>query len=179
VSASDVKVVPAGRLDALRCLALRRDVIGEGRWFITTSAELTTNVDEEERRILAAREDPRSLYLVARRPGARVAGLLTASVGPLARMAHAAKLEVMVASAQRGHGVGSALLSACCRWADDHEEITKLGLTVFADNERALALYARHGFREEGRREREYRLADGSFRDDVLLYRFCPPDPRR
>jgi len=170
------KVVSAGRLDALRCLALRRDVLAEERWFITRADELTTTVDEEERRILAARDDPRSLYLVARLPGSRVAGLLTATAGPLRRMHHAAKLEVMVAREHRGAGVGRALLKACCRWADEHDTVEKLGLTVFADNERARALYAQFGFREEGRRPREYRMADGTYRDDVLLHRFCPPD---
>lgn len=171
-----MKIARAGRLDALRCLALRREVLAEERWFITRRDELTTTVDAEEQRILAARDRDAHLYLVARLPGARVAGLLTASTGPLARLAHVAKIEVMVGAAHRGQGVGAALMDACCQWADAHQTVTKLGLNVFADNDAAQALYRRCGFREEGRRPREYRMADGSYRDDVLMYRFCPPD---
>ena len=42
---------------------------------------------------------------------------------------------------------------------------------MFADNTRAVELYRRLGFEEEGRRVREYKLADGTYRDDLLLYR--------
>ena len=48
----------------------------------------------------------------------------------------------------------------------------KLSLSVFSDNDRAIALYEASGFGIEGRREREYRLADGSYRGDVLMSRF-------
>lgn len=169
-----LRVVPARPLDALDCLALRRDVLAEGEWFITEPDELTTTVDDEEARIRAS-QGGGHLYLVARRPGARVVGLLTVHTGPLRRMAHAGKLEVMVARAHRGHGVGRALVQAACDWADAHDRVEKLGLTVFAGNARAQGLYRSMGFVEEGRRPREYKLADGSYRDDVLMYRFCPP----
>jgi RimJ/RimL family protein N-acetyltransferase len=42
---------------------------------------------------------------------------------------------------------------------------------VFAHNARAVALYRKFGFEEEGRRLREYRFADGSWRDDILMAR--------
>ena len=167
--------MPARAMDALDCLALRREVLAEGDWFITEADELTTTVDDEEARIRAALGG-RNLYLVARQPGVRVAGLLTVNVGPLRRMQHAGKLEIMVGAAHRGQGIGRALLRGACAWGDAHDVVEKLGLMVFGGNERAQALYRSEGFAEEGRRVREYKLADGSYRDDVLMYRFCPPE---
>ena len=154
------------------CLALRRRIHDEGIGFIRLPHEVVETIDDEEARI-TSHVGARGLYVVARLPGVRAAGLLTAHVGAFERMRHAAKLEVMVDPAHRGQGVGRALLEACCAWADAEPSVEKLSLSVFADNAPALALYRSLGFLEEGRRPREYRLADGSYRDDVLMYRFC------
>jgi ribosomal protein S18 acetylase RimI-like enzyme len=134
--------------------------------------EFNLTVDEVETRI-ARRIGSQGLYLVARLPKGRVAGLVTATVGGLERMQHAAKLEVLVDANCRGQGIGRALMEACCAWADAEPSIEKLSLSVFADNEPAIGLYQSLGFLEEGRRLREYRMSDGSYRDDVLMYRFC------
>ena len=47
--------------------------------------------------------------------------------------------------------------------------LEKLSLAVYAHNLPALSLYRALGFQEEGRRVGEYRFADGSLRDDVLM----------
>ena len=86
-------------------------------------------------------------------------------------MQHCGKLEIMVSARHRGVGIGRALMAYALDWARE-SVLTKIGLTVYADNERAIALYRSLGFEEEGRRPREYRLPDGSYRDDLLLYRF-------
>jgi RimJ/RimL family protein N-acetyltransferase len=87
-------------------------------------------------------------------------------------MRHCAKLEIMVAERSRGQGVGRRLMSAAMEWAVAHPTITKVGLSVFSENVRATKLYREFGFVEEGHRVREYRLEDGSYRDDVLMYRW-------
>lgn len=165
---------PAGVSDAPGILALRRAVLAEGTWFITRADEVRGGIDAEIRRLRDLERSGNSLCTVAHHEG-RVVGLLVCTGGVLARMRHTAKLEVMVAEAQRGQGLGRALLAAACEWLDGHAEVEKLGLSVFADNERALALYRRLGFVEEGRRPREYRFEDGTYRGDVLMYRDRAP----
>ena len=78
----------------------------------------------------------------------------------------------MVGQAHRGEGIGRALLAAAIAWATETEAVEKLSLSVFSDNVRAIALYEAAGFVVEGRREREYRMSDGSYRGDVLMSRF-------
>lgn len=74
------------------------------------------------------------------------AGIISGA--PLA--GHRALLGTMwVAPRARGRGVGDALVEAIIEWAG------RLGaagvhLDVFADNERAIALYRRHGFVDRG-----------------------------
>jgi RimJ/RimL family protein N-acetyltransferase len=167
-----LKIEQARPLDALPTLALHRAVLAEREWFITLPHELDLTLEEREHQIRGFDESDNCVFLVARIPQERCVGFLTLRGGTLSRLRHAAKLEVMVAPQWRGHGVGKALLGAGIAWAEASSVLTKVGLAVFATNERALALYRRFGFSEEGRRPREYRLEDGSFRDDVLLYRF-------
>ena len=146
-------------------------MLAEERWFITRPDELRGGVDGEVRRLRDIARNDASLCLVARGEQS-VLGLLVLTGGPLARMRHTSKLEVMVDASVRGQGLGRALVQASVEWLDAHPTVEKLGLSVFDDNERAIALYRSLGFVEEGRRPREYKLADGSYRGDVLLYRW-------
>ena len=50
----------------------------------------------------------------------------------------------------QGRGVGKALMQALLDLADSWTPYTRLELTVYADNARAIALYKQFGFDEEG-----------------------------
>ena len=52
---------------------------------------------------------------------------------------------------QRNRGRGSEGLSLAIDYCWNHLNLSRLTLSAFADNDRAIALYARLGFREEGR----------------------------
>jgi ribosomal protein S18 acetylase RimI-like enzyme len=164
-----IRVEAARPLDALPTLALHRKILAEGRFFVTRTDEFVRTLDQREREIAVLEAAPNSCFLVARLPETRVAGFLTANGGGLARTRHVARVELMVAAAWRRRGVGKALVEGVIAWAEQGEEIRKLSLTVLADNEPAIALYRACGFFEEGRRLREYREADGSWRDDILM----------
>lgn len=57
-------------------------------------------------------------------------------------------------------------------WAESHPRIEKVELRVRATNARAIALYKRFGFVEEGRFEKRIRLPDGSYIADLSMARF-------
>lgn len=171
-------VTEASSRDALPLLALKREVLAERDWFITLPEELTTTLDDQVALVRELRDAPNSVLLVARRERGRVVGAVTLMGGALARTRHAARLEILVDPAHRGRGVGRALMTAALAWAEANPVLTKVGLSVFATNERAIALYRSMGFVEEGRRPREYRMEDGTWRDDILFYRFVgEPQP--
>lgn len=121
------------------------------------------------------------LLLVAERPDAQgamevvgTAGLHPA--GPAVRRRHAMHLGISVAGQAQGQGVGSALMQALCDYADRWGHVLRLELTVFVDNERAIALYRRFGFEREGV-HRGFALRDGAYVDVVSMARLHPAPP--
>ena len=167
--------------DAAALVALYRDVLAEGRYFITRLGELS---DTPERRAAMlrgfARQDNAACLIAHRRDGPLL-GMISIRGGTLSRMRHVGKLEILVSAEARGQGVGRALMVAGLAWAEENPVLRKVGLSVFADNTRAVALYRSLGFEEEGHRRGEYIESDGTLRDDLLLYRWverpAPPPP--
>ena len=157
--------------DAGSVLNLHRSVLEEREFFITLPTEFGGNVYGVVQRIQEAAKHPSSLFIVAEVDG-EMKGFLTVTGGVLSRMRHTGKLEIMINRYARGQGVGRALMEACMLWARNNPSIEKLGLSVFTTNTRAISLYEEMGFKEEGRRTREYKMGDGTYRDDVLMYCF-------
>jgi len=170
-SIGQFRVEEARQRDALAALDLYRRVLGEERWFITRGDEYTFSLEEMSQRVADMGASPNSTFLVARSETRQVAGMLLVFGGALSRMRHTGKLEVLVDHAQRGTGVGRALLTAGLEWAVANPVLEKIGLSVFSDNERALSLYRAFGFEQEGCRKGEYLMEDGTYRDDLLLQR--------
>lgn len=122
------------------------------------------------------------LLLVAERPGADGqpevvgnAGLHPA--GQALRRRHAMSMGIAVWSEAQGQGVGAALMQALCDWADNWGQVLRLELSVFADNARAIALYRRFGFVQEGL-HKAYALRDGQYVDTLSMARLHPAPPR-
>jgi RimJ/RimL family protein N-acetyltransferase len=60
-------------------------------------------------------------------------------------------------------------MGALIDWASRSPAAGKIELIVRSSNERALRLYRKFGFREEGRFRNRIRLADGSYIDDISM----------
>lgn len=86
------------------------------------------------------------------------------------RRRHAASIGMGVYDAFAGRGVGEALMRAALDLADNWLNITRLELSVFHDNERAIRLYRRMGFVEEGTYQ-NYAFRDGELVDALAMAR--------
>lgn len=102
--------------------------------------------------------------------GGRIVGHGDIYRGSLAANQHTAMLGIAVQQEYWGRGIGTALLEHLLQWAR-HHQVQKVKLNVFAHNERALALYRRFGFVEEGRERDEFRL-DGQSVDNIIMALF-------
>ncbi len=98
-------------------------------------------------------------------------GLHATSKSP--RRRHAAGLGMSVRDDWHGRGVGSALLAAAIDLADNWLNYTRIELTVYTDNDVALALYRKFGFEIEGTL-RDYAFRGGRFIDAYTMARIAP-----
>jgi phosphinothricin acetyltransferase len=80
-----------------------------------------------------------------------------------------AEASLYVGARHRGQGIGTALLQATIDLAEKNG-IWTLQAGIFPENRASLALVAKCGFREVGRRERLGKL-HGTWRDVLLLER--------
>ena len=120
-----------------------------------------------------AEAPPGAHQLVALIAGRQVgnSGLLPAHHSP--RRAHAAHFGLSVHDDYQGKGVGRALITAMLDLADRWTPFTRIELTVFHDNARAIALYKSVGFVEEGV-FRQYVLRNGVYVDAIAMARLRP-----
>jgi putative acetyltransferase len=108
-----------------------------------------------------------STFLVAERNG-RVVG----QVGLHARQRerHVGAIGITVCEAERGTGVGSALMAAIIDVGENWLDLRRLELEVYVDNAAAIALYERHGFEREGI-ARQAAFRDGEYVDVIRMAR--------
>ncbi|HXC53714.1 MAG TPA: GNAT family N-acetyltransferase [Rhizomicrobium sp.] len=89
------------------------------------------------------------------------------------RRAHCATIGMGVHDAFAGRGVGRALLAALLEQSDRWLNYSRLELTVWSDNARAIALYEQAGFAREGLL-RAYAFRDGAYADALTMARLKP-----
>src|SRR5215213_9647732 len=76
----------------------------------------------------------------------------------------------------QGRGVGTALMKAALDLADNWLNLTRVELTVYADNAAGVALYKKCGFEIEGTHPR-YAFRSGEYVDAYSMARIKPPSP--
>src|SRR5262249_39530631 len=127
--------------------------------------------DQERDWIREYTADPGKLFLVAEE-SRQIIGVLFLESGWRKKTVHVANLHMSVNRDWRNRGVGTVLLQSAIDWARSHSVIEKLGLAVFSSNSRAIRLYRKLGFVEEGRRPQEVKFGPDRYADDVLMYQF-------
>lgn len=164
-----MKIEAARPADLPAILALRQRLLQEGSWFVAQPEEESTQLGPWQRLLEGG-------ILRVARQGPLLLGVVMVRPGGLRRQRHVGALEIFIEESWRGKGVGRALMDDMLREVTARG-IEKLSLAVYADNLRAIALYRSLGFEEEGHRRGEYRMADGSYRDDLLMARWLSPPP--
>ena len=161
-----VEIRPATPADARGWIDHVSDVAAEGRFIRTEEPRWT--IREMRRRWRSSWTTERADLLAI--AGGKVIGSL--SVGrentPVTRLV--ASLGMSVDREWRGRGIGSALMSEVFRWAR-WAGIEKLALTVYPHNQRAINLYKKYGFVEEGRLTGHSKKTYG-YEDEIVMGRW-------
>jgi putative acetyltransferase len=168
---ADIAIRPARPGDAASFLEAYAGVAAEKR-FIQT--ERITRSARDYRRRFRHSWDDRAAHLLALE-GDRVVGSLSIRRDDHPATWHVATLGMFVIASHRGRGIGGALMSDALAWAHEHR-VERIELTVYPHNERAIALYRRFGFGEEGRLVRHAKKSYG-YEDEILMALWLGPEP--
>jgi putative acetyltransferase len=99
-----------------------------------------------------------------------VVGVIGLHTSSRPRVNHRGEIGMMVRDDWQGKGVGKAMMQAVVDLADKWLNLARIELTVFTDNEPAIALYRKFGFEIEGEL-RKYAFRDGEFVDAYSMAR--------
>ncbi|HEY2253162.1 MAG TPA: GNAT family N-acetyltransferase [Planctomycetaceae bacterium] len=163
--------------DVPSLLVHRREIIEEGEFVVTRPEEFDFSEEQELQRIRQSAEDLGKVLIVAEESG-KIVGMLFIESRVRKRLAHRATLHVTVGKAWRSRGVGTVLFEAAIDWAKAHPVIEQLCLAVFATNVRAIGLYRKFGFLDEGRQPQEVKFGPGQYVDNLLMYRLVKDENR-
>jgi len=99
-----------------------------------------------------------------------VVGVIGLHTSSRPRVNHRGEIGMMVRDDWHGKGVDTAMMRAVIDLADKWLNLARIELTVFTDNESAIALYRKFGFEIEGT-HRKYAFRDGDFVDAYAMAR--------
>jgi Acetyltransferase (GNAT) family. len=125
--------------------------------------------EADERSLIARLNRNKELILVAER-GGKIIGFLTLFVyfgGRSPKVQHVGEIGINIMDGYRDMGLGYKMMNYAIDWARCRGYM-KLCLSVFSSNERAIHLYKKCGFREEGRRKAQFKIGD-TYVDEVEM----------
>lgn len=165
-----VTIRTAATYDAAAILACSRATLTDSPEFnLLEPDELSFTVEQEAGWIRSHLEKPSHLCIVAENDRGEIVGLLNFNNGSRRRTSHAGSFGMNVSAAWRDLGLGSVLLEKFLGWARANNELERIGLCVHANNVRAIALYRKMGFREEGRIFKEIKYGPDHYADTVHM----------
>lgn len=116
--------------------------------------------------IWASRLDniPPGMYSLVAEIDSEVVGQIGLHVEQNPRRKHVATFGMGVRDNYQGKGVGSKLLSAAIDLAENWLNVQRMELTVYTDNDSAIALYKKYGFVIEGESQK-FAFRNGQYVD--------------
>lgn len=150
------------KIDDAQCIvSAEQDIAQEPGLFCSEPSELS---EESVRKTI---QSPKGIYLVAEKEGILV-GHAFLEILDLQNLSHVAQLNIAVHKGHQAQGIGTKLMEKIIEWAKQSITVEKIELNVRASNIRAMALYKKMGFFEEGCLKRHVKARD-QYIDDVVM----------
>lgn len=162
-----MKIREVEEQDAKAFLKLLKE-IDDSNNMLYNPGERSTTVGQQRKMIVAIKNNPRSVFMVAEKNG-QLVGYIGLIAEKLQRKKHIGRVVIGVSEQSRGLGIGTKLFQEIFKWAEG-KEITRLELTVIEKNIVAIKLYKKIGFIKEGRRVNSLYI-DGKYIDEWSMYK--------
>lgn len=130
--------------------------------------EFSPTVEQQRATINNFNESSNEILLIAEYEG-KILGTIDFRVGKRRRVEHAGEFGMSIMPNWRGLGLGFILLEALIGWARSNSGIEKMALRVIDSNVRAIELYKKFGFLQEGRCVRGLKYSNGTYADFIFM----------
>ena len=158
-----IEIKDAKGINALRRMpGVFENILGIPSERVKRNEDFLMNMDSNQHQFVAVTTTPEGEELLI-----GTAGL---TVGANPRMRHSGDIGIMVHKDYQNIGVGTALMNAIIDIADNWLMLIRLELCVYADNERAIHLYEKCGFKKEGLK-RLAAIRNGKYENEYLMSR--------
>lgn len=161
---ASAQVQEAGEL-----IALTKQIDTETDFLMRDPGEFNIDLKNEEKLINSKRNSESECLLVAKVNGEMV-GTLRFSSNRYSRYKHKGQFVISVKKAFWGYGIGGKLIETMLAWADAYGFL-KIKLEVDANNDRAIALYKKMGFEQEGLLRMDKYVGNEIFIDSIVMGR--------
>jgi RimJ/RimL family protein N-acetyltransferase len=153
--------------DAKDIIKFIRLVDIETDYSIREADEFEFGCEDEEEFIRSKLESEYDVYLKAVYNG-QIAGTLGFSVRTSRRFMHKGEFGMAILKEYWGLGIGKALMDTMIEWCEQID-IEKIILEVDVNNEKAIGLYKKYGFVQEGYLKNDKKMLDGTYRDSLVM----------
>ena len=144
-----------------------KKILSETNVLSMNADEFKYTVEEEALAIRKYSETPNRLMLSAR-VNNKLVGMLTYDGGSRLRTKHTGVVGVSVSKEYWGNNIATKLFAELFDWAKSNGFTKKINLAVREDNQRAIELYARLGFKITGK-ETMSQLTDGVYYSSINM----------
>ncbi|NFK77397.1 GNAT family N-acetyltransferase [Clostridium botulinum] len=157
------------KYDATELSELRVKIDGETEYLDREPVEDLLTPEDFEKLIYEDLIGEKTIFLVAEVEG-KIIGFSRCQGSKLSRFRHKAEFGICISKEYWGYGIGRVLLENILIWADV-VGIEKISLTVVQTNTRAIQLYKKYGFVEEGLLIKDRIHKDGNYYNTVMMGR--------
>lgn len=156
--------------DAEEIVLIKKEIVFSTEVFLRTPSEPQEEAKDYQKKI-KLREVNGGITLIAEYNN-QVVGFLSFSRPTYMRVNHTGTFGMGIKKGFRKQGIGISLLSYLIEWGKKQKGLEKICLEVFSNNEQAIQLYRRLGFKEEGKQINQLQLKDGSYSDLIFMSLF-------
>lgn len=163
----EVLIREAAQEDAQSMIEFYNIVGGETDFLSFGKNEFSMSLHDYENFIESTKADHHSIILLATMDD-KIISIASITSSPKARTKHVGTLGIVIAEEHCGFGLGRKLMEELIEWARGNSSTKKIHLVTREDNDKAIELYKKVGFKEEGLLEQDTYI-NGKYYNTLIM----------
>ncbi|KZE64846.1 GNAT family acetyltransferase [Fictibacillus phosphorivorans] len=163
----NVHIRRAATDDAQNMIDFYNVVGGESDYLSFGANEFKRDLQEYKDYITATSQEPNSIMLLAT-IDSKIIGIATINSSQKERTKHVGTLGIVISEKYTGMGLGKALMNELLEWAKQNGITKKISLVTNESNTKAIDLYRKLGFEQEGLLKKDNYIR-GDYQNTIVM----------